>query len=259
MTDRIRDDLAGLREPAPATLLPNVLAGTGLADRYVIRTTPIGEIYVAFNDHGVSAVDIADDPDAFETAFASRFDRPAYPADTLPGQIAGRLDKAFADGRPGKLPLDLRSVTPFQAQVLLKTAEIPRGEVRPYGWVADEIGKPTATRAVGSALARNPVPMVIPCHRVVRSDGELGRYSLGENANKQRLLESEGLDVDGFVGLAARGIRLVGSDTTHIYCHPTCRDARRITDRHRVEFRSAGEAARHGYRACKHCRPAAAA
>jgi len=259
MTDRIPEDLAALHESAPATLLPGVLAATGLADRYVTRNTPAGEIYVAFNDHGVSAIDVADNPAAFEEWFEDHFGRPAFPTEAPPGNMSDRLGRAIAEGRPGKLPLDLRSVTPFQARVLLKTAEIPRGEVRPYGWVAGEIGAPGATRAVGSALARNPVPVVIPCHRVVRSDGELGRYSMGEAANKRRLLEAEGMDVDRFTGLASRGVRLLGSDTTHIYCHPTCRDARRITDAHRVEFRSAGEAERHGYRACKHCRPAVAA
>jgi O-6-methylguanine DNA methyltransferase len=259
MSDPLHDELAALREPAPPHLLPNVLAGTGLADRYVVRSSPVGEIYVAFNAHGVSAIDVAASPAAFEAWFEERFGRSTFAADELPPEIGTRLDRAIAEGRPGRLPLDLRSVTPFQAKVLLKTAEIPRGEVRPYGWVAGEIGKPSATRAVGSALARNPVPVVIPCHRVVRSDGVLGRYSMGEDANKRRLLESEGLDLDGLASLAGRGVRLIGSDTTHIYCHPTCRDARRITDRHRVEFRSAGDAERHGYRACKRCRPAAAA
>jgi len=259
MNPPIERELEGLREAAPTTLLPGVLTATDLVDQYVIRSSPIGEIYVAFNKQGVSAIDVAEDATAFETWFVNRFERQVFPAESLPRTIAGRLDHSIAEGRPGSLPLDLRSVTPFQAQVLLKTAEIPRGEVRTYGWVAGEIGKPSATRAVGSALARNPVPVVIPCHRVVRSDGVLGHYSLGEDANKRLLLEAEGLDVGDFAALAARGIRLIGSGTTHIYCHPTCRDAQRITDRHLVEFRSAAEAERDGYRPCLRCRPAAAA
>jgi len=259
MTDHIRDDLAALRETAPETLLPDVLIATGLADGYITHDSPVGPLFVAFNKRGVSAIDVAGDPSAFEVYFAERFGRPTHPADAMPREIAGRLDKAIAEGRPGNLPLDLSSVTPFQAKVLLKTAEIPRGEVRPYGWVAGEIENPSATRAVGSALARNPVPVVVPCHRVVRSDGALGQYSMGTAANKQRLLEAEGLDVEEFTNLSGRGIRLIGSDTTHIYCHPTCRDARRITDTHRVEFRSARDATRKGYRPCKRCRPAAAA
>ena len=259
MNDRLTDDLAALRHPAPAGLLPKVLAATGLADGYVVRDSPLGPIYVAFNDRGVSSVDIAADPATFERSFEDGFGRPVVPAAGLPGTIATRLDRAIAEGRPGDLPLDLSSVTEFQARVLLKTAEIPRGEVRPYGWVAREIDSPSATRAVGSALARNPVPVIVPCHRVVRSDGALGQYSLGEPGNKRHLLESEGIDLGRLDDLAERGIRWIGSDTTRIFCHPTCRDARRITDARRVEFRSEADARKHGYRPCKRCRPAAAA
>ncbi len=259
MNDPLHNDLAALRKPAPETLLPAVLIATGLADGYITHDSPIGPLFVAFSERGVSAIDVAGDPGAFEKYFTGRFGRPAHPAATLPQKIVGRLNKAIADGRPGSLPLDLSSVTPFQTRVLLKTAEIPRGEVRPYAWVAGEIDSPSATRAVGSALARNPVPVVVPCHRVVRSDGRLGQYSMGETANKRRLLKTEGLDVEAFAGLSSRGIRLIGSDATHIYCHPTCKDARRITDAHRVEFHSAGEAGHKGYRPCKRCRPSAAA
>jgi methylphosphotriester-DNA--protein-cysteine methyltransferase len=94
---------------------------------------------------------------------------------------------------------------------------------------------------------------------VVRSDGKLGNYSLGDRDNKRRLLEAEGLDTTRLEQDAARGVRYVGSDTTHIYCHPTCRDAKRITSSHRVEFRGSQDAARAGYRPCKRCRPAMAA
>lgn len=259
MSDHLTDDLRHLRTTAPDGLLPAVLTATGLADRYVVRPGPIGDVFVAFSDGGVSAVDVAEGPAAFEAGFLARFGRPVVPADEIPAAVERHLERALAEGRPGRLPLDLRGVTPFQEKVLRKAAEIPRGEVRPYGWVAGEIGSPGATRAVGSALARNPVPLVIPCHRVVRSDGVLGRYSMGEDANKPRLLEAEGVDVARLAALAGRGVRLIGSDTTRIYCHPTCRDARRITDAHRVEFRSVAAAERDGYRACKRCRPAAAA
>jgi hypothetical protein len=103
------------------------------------------------------------------------------------------------------------------------------------------------------------VPLIVPCHRVVRSDGMLGQYSLGGPANKRALLASEGLDPDGMEGLARAGIRYVGSDTTHIYCLPTCHNAKRITDQHRVLFKSAGAGIAAGYRACGTCRPVAAA
>lgn len=259
MNDQLTDRLANLREEAPAALLPEVLAEVGLAERYVTRSTAIGPVYVAFNERGVSAVALAGSPAEFEQHVGDTLGRRAVPTDGIPPALAARLDRAIAEGRPGDLPLDLSSVTPFQAKVLLKAAEIPPGEVRPYGWVAREIGSPGAARAVGGALANNPVPVIVPCHRVVRSDGVLGRYSLGGDANKRRLLEAEGLDVGALQSLAARGVRYLGSDTTRIYCHPSCGDALRITDRHRVEFGSSHAAERAGYRPCKRCRPATAA
>ena len=140
----------------------------------------------------------------------------------------------------------------------MKALEIPRGEVRPYGWIAAEIGRPKAVRAVGTALGHNPVPLIVPCHRVVRSDGMIGQYSLGGPRNKRTILAGEGADPDELEALARAGIRYFGSDTTQIYCLPTCHDARRVTDRHLVHFPSARDAAKAGYRPCKHCRPVAA-
>ena len=126
--------------------------------------------------------------------------------------------------------------------MLLKVLEIPRGEVRPYAWVAAELGRPLAVRAVGNAVARNPIPFVIPCHRVVRSDGRIGNYGAGGPAAKRAVLESEGVDVDELERLPNRGVRFIGSDTTHIFCYPSCRNAKRVTDAHRVPLRSSDEA-----------------
>ena len=87
-------------------------------------------------------------------------------------------------------PCDLDGLPPFTRAVLRITAGIPYGEVRSYRWVAQRLGKPKAMRAVGNALARNPIPIIIPCHRVVRSDGALGGYALGLDW-KRRLLDLE--------------------------------------------------------------------
>jgi len=87
-------------------------------------------------------------------------------------------------------PCDLDGLSPFIRAVLKITAEIPYGEVRSYRWIAEKLGKPRASRAVGNALARNPIPIIIPCHRVVRSDGAIGGFALG-GSWKRRLLELE--------------------------------------------------------------------
>ncbi len=254
--DELTTALGALREVAPPTVLTGTLVATGLADGFFSHPGPLGDLFVAFNPAGVSSLSLAEDAEQFQDWFHRTFERPVVAVDRPPAGLVRRLERALAEGRPGSLPLDLRSITAFQVAVLRKAAEIPRGEVRPYGWVAKEIGRPGAVRAVGTALARNPVPLVVPCHRVIRHDGTLGRYSLGD-ARKRDLLQMEGVDTDQLEADAAAGRRLTGSDTTRIFCHPSCRNARRVTERHRVWFSDRQAAEQAGYRGCRVCRPAA--
>ena len=247
--------LAELRTTAPASVGDGALVEAGLADRYASIETPLGPVFVAWNGRGVSWVSRAGDREDFELRFRVTVGREIHAADALPKGLASAISRRLDGDRRVRIPLDLRGHTPFEVAVWTKALEIPRGEVRPYGWIAAEIGKPKAVRAVGTALAHNPVPLVVPCHRVVRSDGMIGQYSLGGPHNKRRILAGEGADPDGLESLARAGIRYFGSDTTHIYCLPTCRDARRVTERHLVRFPSAGAASAAGYRPCLHCRP----
>lgn len=248
----IEDALSRLRHAAPASVATGALLGAGLADGYDEFDSPVGTVIVTFNADGVSSVDLAEG-DPIER-FVARFGRSLHQARPPRGWDRW-IDLAIERGTPGELPVDLSSRTTFQKQVLQMTARIPAGEVRPYGWLAREVGNPGAVRAVGSTMARNPVPLIIPCHRVVRTDGHLGNYSLGGPDNKRALLEIEGTHPDELERLAGRHIRYWGSATTGVYCHPTCRNARRISDRHRVEFRDADEATAAGFRPCKVCRP----
>jgi O-6-methylguanine DNA methyltransferase len=78
---------------------------------------------------------------------------------------------------PDEVPADLSGTTPFQRRVLEVVKGIPLGEVRPYAWVAREAGSPKASRAVGSVMANNLVPLLVPCHRIVRNDGRTGQYA----------------------------------------------------------------------------------
>jgi len=248
--------LAGLAVRAPETLAPATMVAVGLADRYAELPSPLGPIVVAWNGRGISWVDRAGDPGAFEARFAATVGRPLARSDAVPGDLARAIAARLAGNRRVRIRLDLRGRTEFETAVLMKALEIPRGEVRPYGWIAAEIGRPKAVRAVGTALAHNPVPLVIPCHRVVRSDGSIGQYSLGGPAAKRTILAAEGLDPESLEAGARAGIRFLGSDTTHVVCLPTCHNAKRITPRHRVPFRSLAAAASSGYRACRECRPA---
>jgi O-6-methylguanine DNA methyltransferase len=249
----IEERLAQLETAAPDTITEGVMLGTGLADGYAVFDSPIGDVIVAFNLNGVSALDIADSR-ALDR-FTGRFHRKIIQAEPPRGWTDG-IRRAIERGRPGTLPIDFRSVTDFQRQVLEEAARIPKGQVRPYLWLAQHVGRPNATRAVGSTMARNPVPLIVPCHRVVRSDGHIGGYSLGGPHQKRMLLEHEGINPERLEQLARRRVRFIGSDTTQIFCYPTCSNARRITANHRVEFHSGGQAADAGYRPCKVCQPA---
>ncbi|MFI5254023.1 MAG: methylated-DNA--[protein]-cysteine S-methyltransferase [Candidatus Limnocylindrales bacterium] len=251
-------ELGARRAPAPTDLAPTVLIRVGLADEWFMADAPLGPIFVAYNGRGISATGHGERPDGadgFEAGFADRFGRAIRPARGPDAHVVRAVARSLADGRPRGLAFDLRGTTPFAASVLRGALTIPRGEIRPYAWLAREIGRPAAVRAVGSALGHNPVPILIPCHRIVRSDGHIGDYAWGSNV-KRAALAAEGLDPDAFERAARAGSRYLGSDTTHIVCLPTCWHARRIMARHRVAFGSLGEAGAAGYRPCKTCRPA---
>jgi O-6-methylguanine DNA methyltransferase len=200
---QLLQDLRGLGEVrAPARVLESVLDTVGLGDRYASLETALGPVFVAWNRLGVSAVMKTATAAEFEQRFRERFGRSPWPADALPEAISERFD--------------LRSVTEFERAVLLKAREIPRGQVRTYGWIAAQIGRPAAVRAVGSALRKNPVPVLIPCHRVVRGDGQVGDYALGGSQAKRAILAAEGLQSDEIQRLA-RVWRNRGSDTLAAY------------------------------------------
>lgn len=241
---------------APPDLADGVLAGVGLLDSWTEIAGPIGPLYVAWSETtGITAAEPAGDPVGFETSYQLRLGRAVRRVPEMPERTRRSIESRFG-GRPARGPrVDLGSLTEFERAVLLKTMEIPYGEVRPYSWVAREIGRPRAVRAVGSALAGNPITFVIPCHRVVRADGRIGNYGAGGPAAKREVLAHEGVDVVELERIAGAGVRYTGSDSTNIYCYPSCHHARRTSPRHEVRFRSAEEARDAGYRPCKVCRP----
>lgn len=257
--DALAGLLGALALPAPAAVGRGALVRTGLADEWAELPSPLGSIAVAWNGRGISSIDRADDPDAFAERFAARVGRPLFRAAEVPERLARAVAARLAGDRRIRIALDLRGRTPFEIAVWMKALEIPRGEVRPYGWIAAEIGRPRAVRAVGTALAHNPIPLVVPCHRVIRSDGSIGQYSLGGPSAKRTILAAEGLDPDELEVSARTGRRFLGSATTRIVCLPTCHNARRITVRQRRPFGSMAAALAAGYRACRECRPVSGA
>ncbi len=249
--------LRRLRVDAPEGFVEAVMDTLELhqGDHLVTVKSAAGDLFVAFNDGGISAVMPAavfdGDAGKFAAHHRRQTGRPIVPGAARPP--AG-LTEALRSGRATRLRYDLSGLSSFERAVLAKTLEIPSGEVRPYGWVAREIGRPRAVRAVGSALGRNPVPVLIPCHRVVRSDGQIGNYGLGVPM-KRTLLSAEGVDLDRLERLAHGGVRFLASDTTQIFCVPSCVHARRIRPSHEVHFRSSATALAAGYRPCSRCTP----
>jgi len=232
-----------------------VFARIGL-DRYVSAASAVGEVFIAWRSDGVSALRIAGDPATFETWYGERFGRRVVPA--LEEDPISAAAQAKLRGEDVEVPIDLGECSPFERRVLEKAAEITRCNARPYSWVARELGQPDATRAVGNALGRNPVPLLIPCHRVIRTDCTVGGYVFG-SATKRTLLEEEGLDFAAIERVTNGGFRYIGDDEDGVFCLPTCGTvATRMGSPGFVALRSADEAHAHGLRPCSSCRPIAA-
>ena len=172
------------------------------------------------------------------------------PSSTKARHLVERARVELAEYLAGKrtffsVPVDLSAVAPFQRDVLETARRIPFGEVRSYAWIARQIGHSQAVRAVGTALGRNPVPLLVPCHRVLRSDGGVGGYLFGTRVK------------DGLLALERSTPVLQGCTTTRIVCRVGCVHGRHMSPENRVIFASVADARAVGYRPCKVCRPLA--
>lgn len=229
----------------PPDLVERVLRSTGTADLASLHPSPVGPVVVVRRRDAVTAVCPEQFADETLAGYERRTGVPAYQEDSPPSAWSDTIEAALVTGRSRHVTTALVGVGEFQRAVLEATSTIPVGETRPYAWVAREMGKPGAVRAVGTALAKNPIPLLIPCHRVVRSDGSLGQYAFGPPM-KSALLESEHVE-------PRLESPLVASRRGEVVCYPTCRHARRIKDA--VGFSSMAGALAQGYRPCRTCRP----
>lgn len=255
---RVEEELSGLTARVPEDFAARVLRRVGVPpdryDTYLRLEAPAGGLFVAWSPEGVTGSapgSTLSGPQMFEERHHARTGRTAIRTNrAIPG-----LTLALRTGRTARLPIDWRGFTPAERVILDAVRGIPRGQLRPLAWVAREASVPDPD-TVPAALAANPAPLLIPCHRVTYDEGGACDLACGSPTGAQ-LRTAEGI-TEEMAWLPRSGMVFLGSDTTRIYCHPTCSHARRITPPHRVPFPSAGAARTAGYRACKSCRPIAA-
>ena len=162
--------------------------GAGTEIRYMISGCRLGFLIVAETDHGVCALSIGDTEEQLIRSLTGEFPRADIRrSDSVKKSIDAVL--GYFEGQLLNLPLDIHG-TDFQKRVWSALRTIPYGEVRTYQQVAEMINMPKAHRAVANACASNPVPLIVPCHRVVRKDGGIGGYALGA-WRKKILLQRE--------------------------------------------------------------------
>src|SRR5260370_28867752 len=140
----------------------------------------------------------------------------------------------------------------FQRRALISLRTVPAGAVISYQGVAAAVGTPNSQREIGTTMATNPVPIFVPCHRVIRSDGTIGNYGGGVE-NKLKLLRAEGFKVGRDLRLPERAV--LGHRKTHIFCRPECSAAKRADASRSLIFADAQAAGNAGLRAFKLCRP----
>jgi AraC family transcriptional regulator of adaptative response/methylated-DNA-[protein]-cysteine methyltransferase len=188
-SSRVYERAASALGMTPATYAKG---GRGARIRYAITGTPLGQLVVAATKRGICFVSLGARQDELEQRLHREFPA-AESVERCDLELASTV-KTIVDFIAGRephinLPLDIRW-TAFQRRVWEELQRIPLGETRSYGEIARALGQPRAQRAVGHACATNPVPLIVPCHRVVRGDGDLGGYRLGTE-RKRKLLERE--------------------------------------------------------------------
>jgi methylated-DNA-[protein]-cysteine S-methyltransferase len=227
---------------------------------YEVFDSPLGPVLLAHSEQGVVLLEYLHGARAVA---ASRLAR-AHGLELVRG--AGDAEgfyrelRAYVEGRSRQLswPLDLRLVrSPFQRAVLEHTARIPYGAVVSYKRLAEDLGQPRAVRAVAQALRWNPVPIAIPCHRVVGTTGLLTGYAGGEVGRKHQLLALEGVPlVPAHHDYAiARGAMYVLTPGDVEYCLPSCPPPERLRSGLPMFFGSRDRAEAVGLRPCTGCRP----
>jgi methylated-DNA-[protein]-cysteine S-methyltransferase len=171
-------------------------SGAGLLDvAYDVAESPLGPLFLATTERGLCRIAYDPEPEAEEERLARGFGARVLRSPRALDEARRELDDYFEGRRQlFDLPVDLAPVGPFPREVLGRLARVPYGSVTTYGALAVQAGRPRAARAVGSVMNRNPLPIVLPCHRVVGANGSLVGYG-GGIERKVALLRLEGVEL----------------------------------------------------------------
>ncbi|HTW89534.1 MAG TPA: methylated-DNA--[protein]-cysteine S-methyltransferase [Candidatus Binataceae bacterium] len=248
--------LDSLIETAHRQMAPRLARVRRPPVRAGLVSSPLGRLVVAISEAGIALIYFLDVPRAnaadaiamLQWRFDVMEDQPVVAG-------VGEEIRHFMAGNLAALvtPVDLSLIeSPFQHRVMERLRKVPAGAVISYQALAAASGAPHGSRAVGNTMASNPVPVYVPCHRVIRSDGSVGNYG-GGVASKLRLLRVEGFQIGEDHRVAAGAV--LGHQRTHIYCRPSCSAARRADPARMMIFADSARARSAGLRACRQCLP----
>lgn len=210
--------------------------------------SPLGPVWVGMVDDAICWMTLADLP-TLAREMAQSF-AGSVSVSPEPSWLAEFWQRGWQTGQWDPTHWRLPPASPFALRVWQATRTIPRGQVRSYGWVAAAIGNPKAVRAVGRALADNPLPGIVPCHRVVPLTGFPGLYNRQDNGIKRQILEQEGIDPILLDALTQAWFWVADAETATL-CFPTCPQPRQPQ---RLQI-ALTEAWRQGWHPCPQCRP----
>ena len=225
--------------------------------RVSVVGSPIGKLLVAESERGLVGLHFmwTSSADRMLERMRQRFD--LVENESALKKVMAELDRYFRLGDAAALDnqkVDFSMIeSEFQRRALERLRSVPSGSVITYQALAAAVGHPNSQRAIGTTMATNPIPLFVPCHRVVRSDGTIGNYGGGVD-RKLQLLELEGFHVGSDLKMPAEAV--MGHRGTHIFCRPECSAAKRADPTRALIFANAKTAEHAGLRPCKLCRPA---
>jgi methylated-DNA-[protein]-cysteine S-methyltransferase len=222
--------------------------------RVGVIPSQLGRLLIAESERGIAGIHFlwTDGAERMLAMLRKQFD--LIENEPSARRIAAEIDRVFdGDFSAMDRPVDLSLVeSDFKRRAYTSLRKVPPGAVITYHQLAATVGQPNAQRAIGTTMATNPIPIFVPCHRVIRSDGTIGNYGGGVD-NKLKLLRAEGFEVGRDLRLPARAV--MGHRRTGIFCRPDCSAGLRA-DPSRVLIYADSKSARHeGLRACKLCKP----